>query len=73
MVRRAPRSVAAGLMVLASSLLVGMTMRKVVFDDGTAASFVVVATLFLGLGMVGRRGISRRWSAILARHRADSL
>lgn len=33
----------------------GMLLRNLVFDDGTAASFVIVATLFLGLFLVGWR------------------
>ena len=33
----------------------GMLLRNLVFDDGTATSFIIVATLFLGLFIVGWR------------------
>jgi hypothetical protein len=32
-----------------------MVVRRLVFDDGTAAAFVVVATVFLGVFLVGWR------------------
>ena len=49
-----------GVVVWASTLIVGMFVRRLVFDDGTAFSFVLVATLFLGAGMLGRRLVWRR-------------
>ena len=33
------------------TILVGMMVRNLVFDDGTASSFVIVATLFVMTGM----------------------
>ena len=36
-------------------LAVGMVLRRFVFDRGTATSFVVVASVFLGLTMFGWR------------------
>lgn len=44
----------------------GMLLRNLVFDDGTATSFIIVATLFLGLFIVGWRlafGLVERRSA----------
>ncbi len=61
--RHAPQSSGTGLAVVASTLVVGMLGRRIVFDDGTAISFVVVATLFLSAGMLGWRLVSRRLSA----------
>lgn len=56
---RDPAAVRTGLVLWPVTVAVGMILRRFVFDDGTAASFVVVATLFLGLGLVG-------WRALLA-------
>ena len=44
-----------GVGVWAITLVAGMLLRNLVFDDGTATSFVIVATLFLGLFIVGWR------------------
>ncbi len=61
--RNVPQSTATGLAVVTSTLVVGMLGRRVVFDDGTAVSFVIVATLFLSAGMLGWRLASRKLSA----------
>ncbi len=52
---RRPTRVWTGVLLWPITVLVGMIVRNLVFDDGTAASFVVVATLFLGLFLVGWR------------------
>lgn len=44
------------------TVVVGMLLRNLVFDRGTALPFVIVATLFLGATMYG-------WRAIVARRR----
>jgi hypothetical protein len=44
-----------GVGVWAITLVAGMALRNVVFDDGTATSFVIVAALFLALFLVGWR------------------
>jgi hypothetical protein len=49
--------------VCAVTLVVGMVLRRVVFDDGTAWSFVVVATLFLALFLIGWRIVAHRAGA----------
>ena len=36
-------------------IVAGMLLRNLVFDDGTATAFVIVATLFLALFIVGWR------------------
>jgi Protein of unknown function (DUF3054) len=33
-------------------------LRRMVFHNGTAIAFVIVATLFLGLGLVGWRVVA---------------
>lgn len=49
-----------GLWVWACTLIVGMVLRRFAFDRGTATSFVVVATVFLGLFLLGWRLIAAR-------------
>ena len=42
------------------TVVMGMVLRNMVFDRGTAAAFIVVATVFLGITMFG-------WRALVAR------
>jgi hypothetical protein len=62
-----PTELRTGVGVWAVVVIAGMLMRNLVFDDGTATSFVIVATLFLGFFLVGWRAafavIDRRRSA----------
>lgn len=44
-----------GVGVWAITLVAGMLLRNLVFGDGTATSFVIVATVFLALFLVGWR------------------
>jgi hypothetical protein len=44
-----------GVGIWAIVVAAGMLLRHVVFDDSTATAFVIVATLFLGLFIVGWR------------------
>ncbi len=53
-----PASIRTGLGVVTSTFVVGMLLRRFVFDDGTALSFLLVATAFLTLFMVGWRMIA---------------
>ncbi len=46
-------SVGAG--VLAATVVVGMAVRRFVFSEGIEWLFIVVATLFLALGLLGWR------------------
>lgn len=52
---RRPTSVLTGLAIWPITVLVGMIARRVIFDDGTATAFVVVATTFLGAVLAGWR------------------
>jgi hypothetical protein len=56
---RRPTRVLTGVVVWPVTVLVGMVLRRLVFDDGTATAFVVVATLFVGAGLVGWRALAR--------------
>ena len=44
-----------GIGIWAITLVAGMLVRDLVFDDGTATSFVIVAALFLALFIIGWR------------------
>lgn len=60
--RRAPATVVAGLVVWVSSIVVGMLLRQAT-DQGTAGSFIVVASCFTGFFLLGWRlvaGLLRR-------------
>jgi hypothetical protein len=54
-----PLSVSAGVALWVGTVTVGMILRKAVFDGGTATAFVIVATIFLGLGLNGWRAVAR--------------
>ena len=56
---RRPTSILTGVAIWPITILVGMLTRNVVFDEGTATSFVIVATLFLGACIVGWRAVYR--------------
>jgi hypothetical protein len=52
---RTPTGWRTGVGIWVIVIAAGMVMRSVIFGDGTAASFVIVATLFVGLFVVGWR------------------
>ena len=54
-----PTALISGVAVWATTLGLGMVLRRFVFDDGTATSFVIVASVFLLL-LVGWRVLAGR-------------
>lgn len=56
---RHPMRVVTGLVIWPVTVLVGMVARRALFDEGTAPSFVVVTTLFVGMCLVGWRLVAR--------------
>lgn len=50
-----PRALSTGVVLWVVTVVVGMFVRRFVFNDGTAASFVLVTALVLGLLLVGTR------------------
>jgi hypothetical protein len=67
---RRPMDVRTGAMMWPIVVVGGMVLRRFVFDDGTATAFVIVATVFLGLTLVGWRAV---WALFEARrHRSPS-
>jgi len=71
LIATARRAVAwrSGVIVWISTVVVGMLLRRLAFNRGTALSFVVVATVFLGVFVVGWRLAAERF-APWGRHRA---
>jgi hypothetical protein len=55
---RQPLAIRTGLAIWPAVIIVGMLTRRWVFGDGTAAAFVIVATLFLGAGLAGWRALA---------------
>lgn len=56
---REPWAIRTGLLIWPAVVVVGMLTRRWVFGDGTAIAFVIVATCFLGLFLVGWRALAR--------------
>jgi Protein of unknown function (DUF3054) len=54
-----PVDAKTGAIVWATSLVLGMALRRLVFDKGTAVAFVIVAAVFLGLSLNGWRLVHR--------------
>jgi hypothetical protein len=52
---RRPTDWRIGIGIWAITLVAGMVLRNLVFDDGTATSFVIVAASFLALFLIGWR------------------
>jgi len=61
---RRPMAVTTGLVIWPVTAIVGMLLRRTVFDRGTALSFVIVATIVTGVFLIGWRAIV----AIVDRH-----
>lgn len=60
-----PQALVTGAGIWAITVVLGMLLRRVVFDRGTAASFVIVATLVTGALLLGWRAVA----AVVARRR----
>jgi hypothetical protein len=56
---RTPLALRTGVVVWILTVALGMVLRHWAWDRGTAASFVVVATLVLGTFLVGWRAVAR--------------
>jgi hypothetical protein len=55
-----PVALRTGLIVWITTVAVGMVCRRLFFDEGTAVSFVIVASVFLGTFLNGWRALARR-------------
>ena len=59
-IARRARTVTAGVIIWAVTVGLGMVLRHWVFGKGTALAFVIVATVFLGITMIGWRVAEHR-------------
>jgi hypothetical protein len=59
---RRPFDLGAGATVWVVTVVVGMLLRRLLFDRGTAFSFVVVATIFTGVLLIGWRVVAGRFT-----------
>ena len=57
---REPIGNGAGVSTWIGTVAIGMVLRNLLFDDGTATAFIIVATIFLGVVLNGWRSIARR-------------
>ncbi len=57
-----PMKVDTAFIIWPITVAVGMVLRNLVFDRGTALPFIIVATLVIGLFLVGWRLIAARFS-----------
>jgi hypothetical protein len=55
-----PMRVESAFIIWPVTIVVGMVLRHTVFDRGTAVSFIIVATCFTGLFLVGWRLVANR-------------
>ena len=56
---RQPMNLRIGTIIWASTIIVGLLLRNLVFDRGIATSFIVVTMFFLGAVLLGWRAIFR--------------
>ena len=54
-----PLSQKSGVLISLTTIVLGMVLRNIVFDDGTATAFIIVATVFLGTFFNGWRLLAR--------------
>ena len=52
-----PTSTTTGMVIWPVTVAVGILVRRIVFDDGTALAFIIVATVFTGLLLIGWRAL----------------
>ncbi|MCU1394162.1 MAG: hypothetical protein JWM34_2590 [Ilumatobacteraceae bacterium] len=56
---RAPMAVTTGVIVWVTTVVVGIVLRRIAFDRGIATPFIIVATITLGVFLVGWRAIAQ--------------
>jgi len=56
---RTPHTLTTGVVIWLTTVVGGLFMRNLFFNRGTATPFVIVATVVLGVLLVGRRLIAR--------------
>lgn len=62
MMQRGAKALPHQYLVWGYTIVMGMVLRNFAFDRGTAPAFVIVATIFLGVTMLGWRALAERLS-----------
>jgi len=57
--KHAPMAFSTGVVIWLSTVVVGLVLRRVAFDRGIATAFIIVATITLGVFLIGWRAIAR--------------
>ena len=60
MMQRGAKALPHQYVVWGYTIVMGMVLRNLVFERGTAPAFVIVATVFLGATMLGWRALAER-------------
>ena len=55
-----PLELQTGVIIWLTTIILGMILRRFIFDDGTATAFIIVATVFLCALLNGWRAIVRK-------------
>jgi len=55
---RSPAAPLTGMIIWPTTVVIGLLLRRFAFDSGTAVPFIIVASLFTGLLLVGWRLIA---------------
>lgn len=71
--RRPPTNVRFGVVIWITTVALGMVLRHVVFSKSTAGTFIIVATVFLGIFLVGWRAVLQGIGRRLKRRAAAGL
>jgi FlaA1/EpsC-like NDP-sugar epimerase len=59
---RTPAAPSTGVIIWVTTLVLGMLLRRFAFGRGTALAFIIVASLFIGLFVVGWRVAWEWWT-----------
>jgi FtsH-binding integral membrane protein len=60
---QSPAAPSKGVIIWVTTLVLGMLLRRFAFGRGTALAFIIVASLFIGLFVVGWRVVWEWWTA----------
>ena len=52
---RSPQALSTGVVIWLITVVLGLLLRNLIFGRGTATPFIIVATVVLGVLLVGRR------------------
>jgi Protein of unknown function (DUF3054) len=56
---RSPMAIRSGLLIWTCTVVIGLALRRLVFQRGIAIAFIIVTTITLGVLLIGWRAIAR--------------